>query len=73
MNDKKDKKPLSKKVFWTRVMCIFLAVLMIGSLMFLAIQLIVEEIEQSKSNKVENYDPTIIEHLATESNNNYYI
>ncbi len=43
MNDKNDKKPPSKRVIWTRILCGFLALLMVGSLAMLAIQIILQE------------------------------
>ncbi len=43
MNDRNDKKPISKRTLWTRILCGILAFLMVGSIAILAIQLILEE------------------------------
>ncbi len=48
MNDRNDKRPTPKRVIWTRILCGFLAFLMIGSLAFLAIELILDESNDQK-------------------------
>lgn len=47
-------KKVSKRVFWTRIVCLALALIMIGSVCYLAIQLIFEASLEKKQNTADN-------------------
>ena len=47
--EKNNKSKTSKKVIWTRILCIFLAFLMVGSVAYLSVQLIVESVKTAKA------------------------
>ncbi len=55
MSEKKQSKKISKRVFWTRVACLILAAVMIGSVCYLAIQLIVEAALEKKEHEGHNH------------------
>jgi len=46
-----NKKHVSAAKLWTRILCIILAVLMVGSVAYLAIQLISESISEARAEK----------------------
>lgn len=46
-----EKNKISKKVLWTRIVCAFLAFLMVASVAYLSIQLIVESVKANKAKK----------------------
>ncbi len=56
MNDKNDKKPTSKRVLWTRILCGILALLMVGSIAVMAIQLILEETREHDHASAPSYE-----------------
>ena len=45
------KNKISKKVLWTRIVCAFLAFLMVASVAYLSVQLIVESVREAKAEK----------------------
>lgn len=55
-----DKKPTSKKRLWIRILCAFLAFLMIGSVAFLAIELILDEINSKTVVRIESVETTTV-------------
>ncbi len=54
------KKPTSKKQLWIRILCAFLAFLMIGSVAFLAIELILDEINSKTVVRIESVETTTV-------------
>ena len=42
-------KKISKRVFWTRVLCLVLALIMIGSVCYLAVELIIDAVREKKA------------------------
>ena len=44
-------KKVSKRVFWTRVLCLVLALIMIGSVCYLAVQLIIDSVKEKRNTK----------------------
>ena len=55
-----DKKPTSKNQLWIRILCAFLAFLMIGSVAFLAIELILDEINSKTVVRIESVETTTV-------------
>lgn len=62
MSEQNKNKKTSRRVFWTRVACLILAAVMIGSVCYLAIQLIIDSIKEKKEHEGHSHaglDPTV--------------
>ncbi|MBR2479646.1 MAG: hypothetical protein IKB47_04490 [Clostridia bacterium] len=55
-----NKKPTSKKQLWIRILCAILAFLMIASVAYLAIELILDEINRKPTIRIESAETTMI-------------
>ena len=66
MSENKNKK-VSKRVLWTRILCLVLAFIMIGSVCYLAIQLIVEAAMEKKEHEGHDHASIAYTELANKS------
>ena len=57
-------KKVSKRVFWTRVLCLVLALIMIGSVCYLAVQLIIDSVKEKKEHEGHDHASIAQTHSA---------
>lgn len=71
MSEKNQNKKVSKRVFWTRTLCLVLALIMIGSVCYLAVQLIIEAAVEKKEHEGHSHaDLAYTELFDTSDNEN---
>lgn len=69
MSEKNQNKKVSKRVLWTRIMCLVLALIMIGSVCYLAIELVVDAIREKNAHEGHDHASLAYTELFNESEN----